>query len=142
MKLRTTIAGTGPGALLRVIGCGAMAVFASAAISACTGSTPSSEASSASSLAAGSSPTPNSTINFSANAGTTPSGTPTPSCTPTASPTPSAAQVTAQQPSAAPQTGGGGTAGLQDTTLFIIGGAAVLAGAGGIAYHRRATRSR
>ncbi|HXZ71027.1 MAG TPA: hypothetical protein VEH31_09200 [Streptosporangiaceae bacterium] len=50
--------------------------------------------------------------------------------------------MTAAQPTVAPNTGGGGTAGLQDATLFIIGGAAVLAGAGGIAYHRRATRSR
>ena len=43
---------------------------------------------------------------------------------------------------AAPATGGGGTAGLQDATLFIIGGAAIVAGAGGIAYRRRATRNR
>ena len=141
MKLRTTIAGTGPGALLRVIGCGAMAVFASAAISACTGSTPSSEASSASSLAAGSSPTPNSTINFSANAGTTPASAAEASPTASASPSPAAVAPTTQT-NIAPATGGGGTAGLQDTTLFIIGGATVLAGAGGIAYHRRATRSR
>ena len=141
MKLRTTMAGTGPGALLRVIGCGAMAVFASAAISACTGSTPSSAASSASSLAAGSSPTPNSTINFSANAGTTPASTAEASPTASASPSPAAVAPTTQT-NIAPATGGGGTAGLQDATLFIIGGAAVLAGAGGIAYHRRATRSR
>ena len=139
MKLRTTIAGTGPGALLRVIGCGAMAVFASAAISACTGSTPSSAASSASSLAAGSSPTPNSTINFSANAGNTPASTA--EASPAASPSPTVVAPTTQT-NIAPATGGGGTAGLQDTTLFVIGGAAVLAGAGGIAYHRRATRSR
>ena len=39
-------------------------------------------------------------------------------------------------------TGGGGTAGLQDATLFIIGGAAIVAGAGGIAYRRRAARNR
>jgi hypothetical protein len=142
MKLRTTIAGTGPGALVRVIGCGAMAIFASAAISACTGSTPSpSSSSSAASLAAGNSPTPNSTINFSANAGTTPATTAAES--PTGSASPSAAAVApSTQTNVAPATGGGGTAGLQDATLFIIGGAAVLAGAGGIAYHRRATRSR
>ena len=150
MKLRTTITGTGLGALLRVIGCGAMTVFASAAISACSGSTPSaataasSAASSASSVIAGSTPTPNSTINFSANAGATPTGTPAtgaPAESPTTQ-TPSPAQVTAAQPTVAPNTGGGGTAGLQDATLFIIGGAAVVAGAGGIAYHRRATRNR
>jgi hypothetical protein len=42
----------------------------------------------------------------------------------------------------APATGGGGTAGIPDATLFIIGGAAIVAGAGGIAYRRRATRNR
>ena len=31
-------------------------------------------------------------------------------------------------PVGAPQTGGGGTAGLQDVTLFGFGGAAILAG--------------
>jgi hypothetical protein len=141
MKLRTTIAGTGRGALLRVIGCGAITIFASAAISACTGSTPtaSSTSSPASSLAAGNSPAPDSTINFSANAGTTPASTA--EASPTASPSPTVVAPTTQT-NIAPATGGGGTAGLQDTTLFIIGGAAVLAGAGGIAYHRRATRSR
>jgi hypothetical protein len=36
-----------------------------------------------------------------------------------------------------PQTGGGGTAGLQDGTLFVIGGAAILAGFGALAYRRR-----
>jgi len=144
MKLRTTIAGTGPGALLRVVGCGAMAIFASAAISACSGSTPaasSSAASSAASLAAGNSPTPDSTINFTANAGTTPATTAAESPAGTASTSPTTVAPSTQT-NIAPATGGGGTAGLQDTMLFIIGGAAVLAGAGGIAYHRRATRSR
>ena len=37
-------------------------------------------------------------------------------------------------PTAPPVTGGGGTAGLQDAVLFGIGGAAVLVGAGSIAY--------
>ena len=37
-------------------------------------------------------------------------------------------------PTAPPVTGGGGTAGLQDAVLFGIGGAAVLVGAGSVAY--------
>ena len=45
-------------------------------------------------------------------------------------------------PVGAPQTGGGGTAGLQDVTLFAFGGAAILAGFGSLAYRRRLTRKR
>ena len=41
-----------------------------------------------------------------------------------------------------PQTGGGGTAGLQDVTLFGVGGAAILAGFASLAYRRRLTRKR
>jgi hypothetical protein len=40
----------------------------------------------------------------------------------------------------APETGGGGTAGLQDGVLFGIGGASVLAGLGFLALRRRLTR--
>jgi hypothetical protein len=45
-------------------------------------------------------------------------------------------------PVGAPQTGGGGTAGLQDVTLFGIGGAAILSGIASLAYRRRLTRKR
>jgi hypothetical protein len=45
-------------------------------------------------------------------------------------------------PAGAPQTGGGGTAGLQDVSLFAGGGAAILAGFGSLAYRRRLTRRR
>ena len=43
-------------------------------------------------------------------------------------------------PTAAPETGGGGTAGLQDGVLFGVGGLAVLAGMGSLAYRRRLAR--
>jgi hypothetical protein len=43
---------------------------------------------------------------------------------------------------AAPQTGGGGTAGLQDGSLFALGGAAILAGAGSLGYRKLRTRNR
>jgi hypothetical protein len=43
-------------------------------------------------------------------------------------------------PTAAPETGGGGTAGLQDGLLFGVGGLAVLVGFGTLAYRRRLSR--
>jgi LPXTG-motif cell wall-anchored protein len=42
----------------------------------------------------------------------------------------------------APDTGGGGTAGFQDSLLLALGLAAVLAGAGSIYYRRRLMRHR
>jgi hypothetical protein len=45
-------------------------------------------------------------------------------------------------PTAAPPTGGGGTAGFQHGLLLGIGGLALLAGAGTIAYRRRVIRNR
>jgi hypothetical protein len=45
-----------------------------------------------------------------------------------------------QFPGPAPETGGGGTAGLQDGLLFGGGGAAVLVGLGTLAYRRRLAR--
>ena len=45
-------------------------------------------------------------------------------------------------PTVAPVTGGGGTAGLQDGLLFLLGAAAIVAGAGSIVYRRRLTRRR
>ena len=52
------------------------------------------------------------------------------------------AAPTQYYPVGAPQTGGGGTAGLQDVTLFGAGGAAILAGFASLAYRRRLTRKR
>ena len=45
-------------------------------------------------------------------------------------------------PTAAPVTGGGGTAGFQDTLLLVAGVAAIVAGAGSIFYRRRVNRDR
>jgi hypothetical protein len=147
MKVRTTIAGAGLSARLAVIGCGTMTILASAAVSACSGSTPPTSFSPAEST----SPTPtvsSSTASESASVSASPSASPSvsPSVTPTethtalasATPSPSASPL----PTAAPATGGGGTAGFQDTLLFTLGGAAVLAGAGSIAYRRKVIRNR
>jgi hypothetical protein len=115
MKVRTTVAGAGLSAVLTVTGCGAMTVLVSAAVAGCSsGTTPA------------------------ASVDTTP---PTPSIvtsTPTdATPTPT---PTSTLPTAAPATGGGGTAGLEDVPLFLFGGAAVLVGAGTLAYRRKIIR--
>ena len=90
------------------------------------------------------------TATVSASDGTTSSGTPgvtstatvTPVATVTQTVTVPAATATSFVPTAAPVTGGGGTAGLQDGLLFVLGAAAILAGAGSILYRRRFTRHR
>jgi len=77
-----------------------------------------------------------------------PGPTPTPTPTATASATGAAAQPTTttsspgQVPTQAPITGGGGTAGFQNTLLLGLGAVAILVGAGGIAYRRRVSRHR
>jgi hypothetical protein len=78
---------------------------------------------------------------------TTPTRRPTATPSATAKPTPrvthhATAAPTRYYPVGAPQTGGGGTAGLQDVTLFGFGGAAILAGLSSLAYRRRLARKR
>ena len=58
----------------------------------------------------------------------------------TPAPTHSSAPQDTAIPTAAPETGGGGSAGLQDGVLFGGGGLAVLAGIGTLAYRRRLSR--
>jgi hypothetical protein len=75
----------------------------------------------------------------------TPRATVTPRASITAKPRPlktakATAAPTPLYPTAAPQTGGGGTAGLQDSLLFGIGGVAVFGGFGSLAYRRRLRR--
>src|SRR5215471_11905478 len=129
MKVRTTIAGAGLSAMLSVVGCGAMTIFVSAAVSACSG--PSATTPDAAST----------TTTFSSEATTPNPGVTTE--TVTANPTtPATSNPTASPVTAAPATGGGGTAGTQDALLFIVGGAAVLAGGVSLAYRRKVTRNR
>ena len=144
MKVRMSIAGTGLSAMLTVIGCGTMAILASASISACTGRTGPVSAGSTTTFSPGQSPSPTPSKSPNGAAAGSPSphtGSPSPH-TGSPSPAQAAAGNTDQPPSAAPATGGGGTYGLQDTLLFVLGGAAVLAGAGSIAYRRKVIRNR
>ena len=126
---------------------GVLAFIAVAGLSACAGSTPKVAL-----------PGSSASRSASASPGSTGSGTPTsppptspppsktaspaPSHSPTPTPTPTPRSHSARPPSAAPATGGGGTAGFQDPLLAGLGGAALLAGAGSLAYRRRILRNR
>ena len=147
MKVRTTIAGTAFRARLTAVCWGVLTLLAPVAVSACGGSsststvptfTPSVSIAPASD---GTTSTATSTQTDSGSPGVT-SSTATPIATVTATVTVPATTYTSYVPTAAPVTGGGGTAGLQDGLLFLVGAAAILAGAGSIVYHRWLTRRR
>ena len=140
MKVRGTIAGTPLSAKLTVLCWGALTLLVPVAVSACTSST---------------STTPPTIISPTVTSGgasfaSTPSSATTATVSPdtsTPSPptSPATAQVTVTQtitvppstiPPVAPVTGGGGTAGFQDSLLLALGAAAILAGAGGLIYRR------
>jgi hypothetical protein len=147
---------------LCVIGCGTMTLLAPLALAACSASTPSAAGPSSFSPQGTISPipaiSPSPTVSGTENASngqpavpgasptTVPAETPTAPATQTASVTPTASATTKRPathyPTAAPATGGGGTSGPRDPLLFALGGAALLAGAASIAYHRRAARHR
>jgi hypothetical protein len=135
----TTIAGTGLRARLGAIGCAVLTMFAVASLSACsTASSPSATPTpfaSATSVSA----TPTTTVTHTADATRT-ARTTTPRAT--RSPSPTARASASRFPTAAPATGGGGTAGFQHATLLWLGLAAILAGAGSIAYRRKVIRDR
>ena len=148
MKVRTTIAGAAFRAKLTALCWGALTLVAPVAISACSGSTstPTVPTFSPSVTVSGTVTAPPSGGN-SASSGvsasstdTTASGTPTPTVTRTV--TAPATSSTSEVPTAAPVTGGGGTAGFQDTLLLGLGAAAILAGIGSIVYRRRLSRDR
>ena len=128
MKVRTTIAGAGLSAMLSVLGCGTMTIFVSAAVSACSTSSTSTPGAADTSFSSAATTSPNTGVT-----------TETVTANPT---TPATSNPTASPVTAAPATGGGGTAGTEDAPLFVIGGVAVLAGAGSLAYRRKVTRNR
>ncbi len=143
MKVRTTIAGSTLRARLTALCWGALTLLAPVAISACSGSTstPTVPTFTPSVTISGTITAPNSGTST-ATATVSPSSTVTPVATVTETVTAPATTVTSYVPPAAPVTGGGGTAGLQDGLLFVLGAAAILAGAGSIFYRRRLTRRR
>src|ERR1700759_260068 len=129
MKVRITSARPASSPRLAVLGCATLMVLIAAAVSACTGSP-------SSSVPAIFSPSSSSgTATSTASAGTHPTTTPAPHSTTTpgthaTTPTPAHTTVspspvpttTYYYPTGAPATGGGGTAGLQDGLVFVLGG--------------------
>lgn len=153
MKVRITSVRPASSPRLAVLGCATLMVLVAVAVSACTGAPSSSvpsifSPSGPSSGSSSSSGTATSTASADASASTThptttPSThatTPTPATT-TVSPSP-VPSTTYYYPTGAPATGGGGTAGLQDGLVFVLGGAAIAAGLGSLAYRRKFTRRR
>jgi hypothetical protein len=160
MKVQTTIAGTALRARLTALCWGALIILTPVAVSACSGSSstpnvPNFSPTVTTGTASGSPTAPASGGNTPSSGATSDTGTPgvtSSSSTPSATVTPvatvtetvtaPATSSTSFVPTAAPVTGGGGTAGLQDGLLFVLGAAAILAGAGSIIYRRRFTRRR
>ncbi len=151
MKVRGTTAGTPLSARLTALCWGALTLLALVAVSACTsGSSTAPPTVFSPSVTTGTA----SVTTSASSAITSPSGsTSTPGVTSPASPStsPATPEVTVTQtitvapstiPPAAPVTGGGGTAGLQDTLLLALGVAAILVGGGGLAYRRWLGRGR
>lgn len=103
-------------------------------------SSPSSSASSSAPGRGGASASGSPHASSSASSHASSSATAKPAHTGTPAPSHSSAPATPAFPTAAPETGGGGTAGLQDGLLFGVGGLAVLAGFGALAYRRRLAR--
>ena len=147
MRARTAIEWTAHRVRLTAVGWGLTSVLACVAVSACT-----SASGSASTVVLSPGTHSPVTVVVSANdsTSTTPPPTPTPTTIVTVTPSPSPSVIVSVSPSpyyttyptAAPVTGGGGTAGFQDAGLVVLGGAAILAGAGSIVYRRRKTRNR
>ena len=149
MRVRITSARPASSPRLAVLSCATLMVIVAATVSACTGSPSSSVPaifSPSGSTTASSSASGTATASADASAShptTTPSThatTPTSTAT-TVSPSP-APTTTYYYPTGAPATGGGGTAGLQDGLVFVLGGAAIAAGLGSLAYRRKFTRRR
>ena len=149
MKVRITSARPASSPRLAVLGCATLMVLVAVAVSACTGSPSSSVPAIFSPSGSSSSGTATSNASAGTHATTPSTHTTTPS-THTTTPTPAITTVspspvpttTYYYPTGAPATGGGGTAGLQDGLVFVLGGAAIAAGLGSLAYRRKFTRRR
>jgi hypothetical protein len=137
MKVRAAVTRTARRPALTVVGWAILAILVAAAVSACTPSpaTTSVYLPTASGVTS-SAGTSTATVTTSASDSTSPSTLPTNTITVTITPTYSPI------PTAAPVTGGGGTAGLQDGALFLIGGVAILFGAGSFLYRKKQIKDR
>ena len=142
MKVRTAIARTARRLRLTALGWGLMTILACVALSACTGTT-----TGTTTPPSVYSPSPGSSTSVPASGSASASASGSESANPSESASQSASQSPAPSPAstsfpAAPVTGGGGTAGFEDTGLAVLGGVAIAAGLVSIAYRRWLTRRR
>ncbi len=160
MKVRIPVAGTALSARLTVLCWGALTLVALVAVPACSASGSSTPnvptfspsvtisgtvTSTATAPASGGATSPDSGSTTTPGTPGVTSGSPgtqtaIPAATTTVTVTSTA--TASQIPTAAPVAGGGGTAGLQDGALFGLGAAAILIGAGSLAYRRWLSRHR
>ena len=157
MRARTAIAWTSHRVRLTAVGWGLTTMLACVALSACTSGSPpvtvlsptaggsggvSSTATSTASAGASSSTSAGESANAAESSSESASGSASPPASESPSPEPSPSPSPSPVPTGAPVTGGGGTAGFQDAGLAVLGGAAIVAGLGSIAYRRRITKNR
>jgi hypothetical protein len=142
MKVVTAIGRMALRARLTVAGCGALVLLGAISLSACSPSGGTSTPAVSSFTITAAVTTASTTESVSPNSGGSTTVTVTPTLTSTVTVTPSPSPSPSPIPYYAPVTGGGGTAGFQDGLLLVLGAAAIVAGAGGIAYRRRLNRNR
>jgi hypothetical protein len=131
MKVRTAITMTARRPALTVVGWAILTILVVAAVSACTSSPGSTSVY-----------LPTASDGATSTVTTTPATPPTTPVSPTLTVTVTTTPYYSPIPTAAPVTGGGGTAGLQDSVLFIIGGAAIVFGAGSFFYRKKLSKDR
>ena len=131
MKVGTAIGRMALRGRLTVAGCGALVLLGAVTLSACSPSGTSTSSVSSFTITAA-------VTSHSSSEGSSPNSDGSTTVTVTPAPSPSPSPIPAQPP----VTGGGGTAGFQDGLLPVLGAAAIVAGAGGIAYRRRLNRNR
>jgi len=141
MKVRTAITRAARRPALTVVGWAILAILVAAAVSACTSSPPSTSVYLPTATGTTTSDGATSTTTVTKTPDTTPA-TPATPVSPTMTVTVTITPTYSPIPTAAPVTGGGGTAGLQDGVLFMIGGVAIVFGAGSFLYRKRLTKDR
>ncbi len=137
MKVRAAITTTARRSALTVVGWAILTILVAAAVSACT-SSPGTTSVYLPTASGSLTTSDGATSTVTATATTSPTTPVSPTITVTVTTTPYYSQI----PTAAPVTGGGGTAGLQDSVLFIIGGTAIVFGAGSFFYRKRLSKGR
>lgn len=142
MKVRASTADAAVKTAMTAVGAATLTVCLALAVAACTTSPSSTHPAIFTPSASASGPHSGASASSSPRASSSAKASSSAPASPRSSGARGSAASTPSYPTAAPQTGGGGTAGLQDGMLFAAGGLAVLAGAGSLVLRRRFKRPR